>query len=70
VSEFQIELMDALLMECLFLRGICRAVKMSLYSLMKYIDRLYKNQPDNLNYRIPNTPEINLQLIGYQLYKM
>jgi insertion element IS1 protein InsB len=70
VSDLQIELVDSLLMERLSLRGICRVVKVSLSWLMKYIERLYEKQPDNLNYRVPNAPEINLQLIDCELDEM
>jgi insertion element IS1 protein InsB len=70
VSDFQLELVDSLLIERLSLRGICRVVKISLCWLIKYINRLYEKQPDHLNYRIPNSPEINLQLIDCELDEM
>jgi IS1 family transposase len=70
VSDSQIELVDALLLERLSLRGICRVVKISLCWLMKYMAGLYESQPDNLNYRIPTNPQINLQLIDCELDEM
>ena len=37
---------------------------------MGYIGKLYDRQPDCLNYRTPETPEINLQLIDCELDEM
>jgi insertion element IS1 protein InsB len=70
VSHSQINLINDLLLERLSLRGICRVVKISLSWLMVYIVRLYDKQPDNLNYRIPKKPEIDLQLIDFELDEM
>jgi insertion element IS1 protein InsB len=67
VSDAQIELVDALLLERISLRGICRAIKISLSWLMKYMVRLYDRQPDGLNYRMPEKAEIDLQLIDCEL---
>ena len=70
VSDAQISLINDLLLERLSLRGICRVAKISLSWLMGYIGKLYDRQPDCLNYRTPETPEINLQLIDCELDEM
>jgi len=59
----QIELVDALLLERISLRGICRVAKISLSWLMAYIGRLYGGLPQDLNYRMPERPDVELQLV-------
>lgn len=44
-----IEKINALLLERLSLRGICRVMKVSLPWLLKHISTLYDNLPDDLN---------------------
>lgn len=70
ISDFQIELIDKLLVERLSLRGICRVVGVSISWLLKYIKKLYAKQPKDLNYRISTKPEIRLQLIECELDEM
>ena len=70
VSGNQIEMVNALLKERLSLQGICRAVKVSISWLMGYIKKVYKIQPDNLNYRQSKKMRVQLQLIDSELDEM
>ncbi len=70
VSDSQIELIDKLLLERIALRAICRVIEVSLSWMLKYIKRLYNEQPDDLNYRIASKMEFNLQLIDSELDEM
>jgi len=70
VSDVQKELIDALLLERISLRGICRVVKISLSWLLCYIKKLYSEQPDDLNYDMPKSFDVNLQLIDCELDEM
>jgi insertion element IS1 protein InsB len=70
VSDSQIRLINDFLLERLSLRGICSVVKISLSSLMTYIGKLYDRQPEYLNYRIAEKPDIYLQLIDCELDEM
>ena len=70
VSNSQIELIKDLLAERLALRAICRVVKISLSWLLHYIKKLYKEQPDDLNYRLTQKAQIQLQLIDSELDEM
>ena len=70
VNDHQIELINALLAERLALRAICRVVKVSLSWLLSYIKKLYKEQPDDLNFRRPEKAQIQLQLIDSELDEM
>lgn len=51
INQQKVELIDRLLLERLSLRGICRAVKVSLRWLMSYIKKLYDKVPDNLHFK-------------------
>ena len=51
VDQDKIELNDRLLLERLSLRGICRAVKVSLSWLLAYIKRLYDKVPEDLYFK-------------------
>ena len=53
ISPSQIEIINKLLLERIALRGICRVVGISISWLLKYIKKLYDQQPRNLNYRLP-----------------
>lgn len=44
-------LVDRLLLERLSLRGICRAVRISLTWLMSYVKRRYEKVPDDLYFK-------------------
>lgn len=59
-------------MERLSLRAICRVVKVSLSWILKYISKLYDEQPDDLNYRRnkDNKGQVKLQLIDSELDEM
>lgn len=72
IDKTQIELVNALLLERLSLRGICHVLKISLTWLLKYISKLYDEQPDDLNYRQnkANEGKVNLQLIDSELDEM
>lgn len=70
MDERQIGLVKDLLLERVSLRGICRVVKISLGWLMAYIKKLYAEQPDGLNYRMPDRAEVKLQLIDSELDEM
>ncbi|MGK0174097.1 MAG: insertion element IS1 protein InsB [Ulvibacter sp.] len=70
ISQDQIDLIDLLLTERLALRAICRVLKISLSWLIAYIKRLYKKQPEDLNYRLPEKAEVQLQLIDSELDEM
>jgi insertion element IS1 protein InsB len=72
IDKSQIELVNALLLERLTLRGICRVLKISLSWLLKYIPKLYNEQPDDLNYRQNknNKTNVKLQLIDSELDEM
>lgn len=52
VSEQQQELVKRLLLERISLRGICRAVQVSLRWLMTFIKKLYADLPDDLNCKV------------------
>jgi len=62
VSDVQEELIDALLLERISLRGICRVVKISLSWLLCYIKKLYSEQPDDLNYDMPKSFDVKALL--------
>ncbi len=51
IDQDKIELIDRLLLERLSLRGICRAVKVSLCWLLSYIKRLYDKVPEDLHFK-------------------
>lgn len=51
IDQEKINLINSLLLERLSLRGISRAVKISLNWLMSYIQKLYKNVPDDLYFK-------------------
>ena len=51
LDQDKIELIDRLLLERLSLRGICRAVKVSLCWLLSYIKRLYEKVPEDLHFK-------------------
>jgi len=72
INEEQIKLINALLLERLSLRGICRVVQVSLSWLLKYISKLYDEQSDDLNYRRnkDNRGQASLQLIDSELDEM
>jgi insertion element IS1 protein InsB len=70
VNARQIELIDKLLLERLALRGISRVVSVSLSWILVYIKKLYKNQPDDLNYRLVSKGGSNIQLIKSGLAEM
>ncbi len=70
VNATQIELIDKLLLERLALRGICRVVGISLSWVLAYIKKLYKNQPNDLNYRLVSKGGSNIQLIKSELDEM
>jgi IS1 family transposase/transposase-like protein len=72
IDRGKIELINALLLERLSLRGICRVVKISLSWLLPYISKLYDSTPDDLNYRQDKNDKnkINLQLIDSELDEM
>jgi hypothetical protein len=59
-------------LERLSLRAICRVVKVSLSWILKYISKLYDEQPDDLNYRRnkDNKGQVKLQLIDSELDEM
>ena len=50
IDQERVKLIDRLLLERLSLRGISRAVKVSLSWLMSYIKRLYDKVPDDLHF--------------------
>ena len=70
VSDMEIGIIDGLLLERLSFRGICRSMKISLSWLMLYYKRLYKEQPDDLNYRPGKAAEVELKLIDTELYEV
>ena len=47
------ELVKKLLVERISLRGICRVLDLSLTWLLKFIEKLYRHLPDDLNCHIP-----------------
>lgn len=49
ISEATTELIKNLLLEPIALRGICRALKLSLPCLLSFIAELYEQLPDDLN---------------------
>lgn len=70
ISDMKIGIIDGLLLERLSLRGICRSMKISLSWLMMYSKRLYKEQPDGLNYRPGKEAKVELKLIDTELDEM
>ena len=60
VSIEKQELIKSLLLERISLRGICRVVKVSLSWLINFIERLYLDTPENLNFSEPAAPDIEL----------
>lgn len=51
IDQEKVELIDRLLLERLSLRGICRAVKVSLRWLLSYIKKLYNKVPEDLHFK-------------------
>ena len=51
IDEEKVSLIDRLLLERLSLRGICRAVRISLTWLMSYVKRRYEEVPDDLYFK-------------------
>lgn len=51
IDQQKVELINRLLLERLSLRGICRAVKVSLRWLMSYIKKLYAKVPEDLHFK-------------------
>ena len=51
IDEEKVALIDRLLLERLSLRGICRAVRISLTWLMSYVKRRYEQVPDDLHFK-------------------
>jgi insertion element IS1 protein InsB len=63
VSPEDKELIKALLLERISLRGICRVLGISLCWLLNFIEALYLMNPDDLNFQIPDNAEIELLLV-------
>ncbi len=51
IDQKKVELINRLLLERLSLRGICRAVRVSLRWLLSYIKKLYASVPDDLHFK-------------------
>lgn len=60
VSLEKRELIKALLLERISLRGICRVLKVSLSSLLNFIEELYQSTADDLNFVEPAAQEIEI----------
>ncbi len=54
------ELITALLLERISLRGICRVAEVSLCWLLNFIEKLYSRLPEDLNFRLPADAEIEI----------
>lgn len=63
VSSSEKELIKSLLLERISLRGICRVLEISLGWLLNFIEGLYLNNPNDLNFQIPDNAEIELLLL-------
>jgi insertion element IS1 protein InsB len=48
-------LIEKLLLERLSLRGVCRVLGIALTSLLRFMEELYEQSPDDLNVVLPNT---------------
>jgi len=60
VSEDKRELIKSLLLERISLRGICRVLKVSLSWLLNFIERLYLETPEDLQFIEPRAAEIEI----------
>ena len=61
ISDATKELVKKLLLERISLRGICRALKVSLPWLLSFIIELYEQSPDDLNVEpVANTARVRL----------
>jgi IS1 family transposase/transposase-like protein len=63
VSKQKKELVNKLLLERIALRGICRVLDVSRCWLHNYIERLYQRTAADLNFQIPDEPELQLLLV-------
>jgi len=70
IDDRELGRIDRLLVERISLRGICRSLEISLSWLMAYCKRLYKEQPDDLNYHPNQDAEIELKLVDTELDEM
>ncbi len=60
VSAQTKELITALLLERISLRGICRVAEVSLCWLLNFIEKLYSRVPEDLNFSVPADAEIEI----------
>jgi len=70
VSDEQRSLVDRLLLEKLSLRGICRAVGISLCWLLHYTGKLYARQAKDLHYKYVKGSAFDLQRIDFEADEM
>jgi len=70
VSDEQIVLINALLLERLSLRGICRVVGLCLRWLMSYIKKLYTDQSEGLYEQYRKSPNTDRHIAIYELDEM
>jgi insertion element IS1 protein InsB len=63
VSAENKELVKSLLLERISLRGICRVLGISLCWLLNFIESIYQANPEDLNFQLPDEPEIELLLL-------
>lgn len=60
VSPQTKELIVLLLLERIFLRGICRVAGVSLCWLLNFLEKLYETVPEDLSFSVPADPEIEI----------
>jgi insertion element IS1 protein InsB len=63
IDEEMKDLIKALLLERLSLRGICRVARVSLTWLLDFITELYTELPDDLNLTMPQAQKSIIQLV-------
>lgn len=63
VSASKKKLLNKLLLERISLRGICRVLGLSRGWLQDYLTDLYNRTPSDLNFLLPDDPEIELFLV-------
>ena len=63
VSQANKELIKSLLLEKISLRGICRVLGISLCWLLNFIESLYLANAEDLDFQMPDEPEIEILLL-------